>query len=57
MHVTCDKTALSDALSVCVHAVAAKSPIPALEGILFSVDKEKITLSGYPDEHPEKSAL
>ena len=47
MHVTCDKTALSDALSVCVHAVAAKSPIPALEGILFSVDKEKITLSGY----------
>lgn len=47
MHVTCDKNALSDALSVCVHAVASKSPIPALEGVLFSVDKEKITLSGY----------
>ena len=47
MHVTCDKNALSDALSVCVHAVASKSPIPALEGVLFSVNKEKITLSGY----------
>ena len=43
MHVICDKNALSDALSVCVHAVASKSPIPALEGVLFSVNKEKIT--------------
>lgn len=47
MHITCDKTILSDVLSICVHAVASKSSIPALEGILINADQEKITISGY----------
>ena len=50
MHITCDKNELSDALSICIHAVASKSPIPALEGILFSVNNDTITLCGYNNQ-------
>lgn len=47
MKFTCDKTTLQDAVSVCMHAVAAKSSIAVLEGILVIAGDDTITLSGY----------
>ncbi len=47
MQFTCDKTALTDALSVCIHATASKSAIVALEGILLTVREDTLTLCGY----------
>lgn len=47
MKLTCDRAALTDALSVCNHAVASKSPIPALEGIRLSVNRKRMTLCAF----------
>ena len=47
MKFTCEKNTLQDAVSVCLHAVAAKSSIAVLEGILVMAGDDTITLSGY----------
>ena len=46
MKFTCEKNTLQDAVSVCLHAVAAKSSIAVLEGILVQAADNTITLSG-----------
>lgn len=47
MKFTCDKNSLQDAVSVCLHAVAAKSSISVLEGILVMAGDDTVTLAGY----------
>ena len=47
MQITCDRTALTDALSVCIHAAASKSVIVALEGILMTTWEDTLTLCGF----------
>lgn len=47
MQLTCDKTLLTDALSICLHAVAAKSTIQTLEGVLLSAKPGQLTISGF----------
>ena len=46
MHFSCEKTVLNDAISVCIHAVASKSSVPALEGILITA-KSNVSMCGY----------
>ena len=43
---SCEKTLLQQAVSTVSRAVAAKSSIPALEGVLLEGDTQ-LTLSGY----------
>ena len=40
MKFSCEKELLNDAISHCLHAVAAKSSIPVLEGILIQADEQ-----------------
>ena len=46
MKFTCDKSELQQAVNICSRAVAAKSPLPALEGILINAG-EALRLTGY----------
>ena len=43
---SCEKVFLQSAIAVTSHAVAQKSSIPALEGLLLRADGE-LTVSGY----------
>ncbi len=47
MKFTIDKTTLSDALTNASKASAVRSTIPALEGVLVSLKKNEITITGY----------
>ena len=47
MNIVCDKTKLTEAVSVVSRAVSGKSTIPALEGILLKATENKLILSGY----------
>ena len=46
MKFTCEKAILGEAISVCIHAVAAKSTISVLEGLLITANDD-LTLCGY----------
>lgn len=46
MRFSCEKEILNDAISVCIHAVASKSSIPALEGLLITAEND-VSLCGY----------
>lgn len=46
MRFSCEKSILNDAISVCIHAVASKSSIPALEGLLITADTA-VSMCGY----------
>lgn len=46
MKFTCDKYELQQAVAVCSRATAAKSPVPALEGILITAG-DTLRLTGY----------
>ena len=47
MKFSCEKTLLQAAVTISSRAVAAKSSIPALEGILFQAGPAGLTVSGY----------
>ena len=47
MKFSCEKLLLLNAVSTASRAVAAKSSIPALEGLLFVCGGEELTVSGY----------
>lgn len=47
MILTCERTDLVDALSLCLHAIPSKSIIPTLEGVLFNVNKDRVKICGY----------
>lgn len=47
MKLTCDKTALADAISAAVRAVSSKSTYPALEGLLLTARDGELEISGY----------
>jgi len=47
MLLTCDKTTLTDALSICIHAAASKSTMPQLEGVLMTARDDNLTICGY----------
>lgn len=47
MHIICDKSKLTEAVSTVSRAVSSKSTLPALEGILLKASDGTITLSGY----------
>ena len=46
MKFSCEKAVLNEAISVCIHAVAAKSTISVLEGLLLTA-KDELTVCGY----------
>ena len=47
MKFSCEKLLLQNAVNTASRAVAAKSSIPALEGLLFVCSGERLTVSGY----------
>ena len=47
MKFTCEKALLQNAIAVTGRAVAQKSSIPALEGLLLRAGEEGLTVSGY----------
>lgn len=47
MNFSCEKALLNTAVATSARAVASKSSIPALEGILLEARNSKITLTGY----------
>ena len=47
MHFTCEKSVLQAAINTVSRAAAAKSPIPALEGILIEAGTGNVQLTGY----------
>ena len=46
MRFSCEKAILNDAISVCIHAVASKSSIAALEGLLITAEST-VSMCGY----------
>jgi len=46
MRITCEKHLLQNACNIAARATAAKSPIPALEGLQLSAE-DKLTIKGY----------
>ena len=46
IHFSCEKVLLQSAIAICSRAVAQKSSIPALEGLLLHVE-DQLTISGY----------
>ena len=44
---SCEKTLLKNAISVASPAVAAKSSIPALAGLLIQANSQELTISGF----------
>jgi len=47
MKFSCEKLLLQNAVNTASRAVAAKSSIPALEGLLLTCGSESLTVSGY----------
>ena len=47
MKFSCEKIVLQNAISTASRAVASKSSIPALEGLLLVCEKETLTVTGY----------
>ena len=47
MNFSCNRVELQAAVSIAAKAASAKSPIPALEGILIETGRDKIQLTGY----------
>lgn len=47
MKFSCAKDVLSDAISVCSHAVSAKASSPVLEGLLLQVKGSEVTMTGF----------
>lgn len=47
MKFSCEKLLLQNAVNTASRAVAAKSSIPALEGLLLTCGGEGLTVSGY----------
>ena len=47
MNFSCNRVELQAAVSIAAKAASAKSPIPALEGILIETGTDKIQLTGY----------
>ena len=47
MKFTCDKGELQEACAISTRAVPAKSPLPALEGLLIEAADNKVTVTGY----------
>ena len=47
MKFTCAKETLSEAISICSHAVSAKASTPILEGLLIRVQKGQVTMTGF----------
>lgn len=47
MKFTCEKSALTDAISIASRTVAVKSTIPALEGLLVEASANEAVISGY----------
>ena len=47
MKFTCAKDTLSEAISICSHAVSAKASTPILEGLLIKVQNGEVTLTGF----------
>ena len=47
MKFSCEKLLLQNAVNTASRAVAAKSSIPALEGLLLTCGGESLTISGY----------
>ena len=47
MKFSCEKLLLQNAVNTASRAVAAKSSIPALEGLLLTCGGESLTVSGY----------
>ena len=47
MKFTCTKSELQSAVSIAAKAASAKSPIPALEGILIETGIDAVKLTGY----------
>lgn len=47
MKFTCAKETLSEAISICSHAVSAKASTPILEGLLIRVHKGEVTITGF----------
>ena len=47
MLLTCDKTTLTDALSICIQAAASKSTMPQLAGVLMTASDDNLTICGY----------
>ena len=47
MNITCDKKAVQAAVITVARAAAAKSPVPAMEGILFETDGDVLKLTAY----------
>jgi DNA polymerase-3 subunit beta len=47
MKFTCSKDTLSEAISICSHAVSAKASTPILEGLLIRVQNGEVTMTGF----------
>ena len=47
MKFTCSKETLSEAISICSHAVSAKASTPILEGLLIRVETGEVTMTGF----------
>ena len=47
MKFTCAKDTLSEAISICSHAVSAKASTPILEGLLIRVQRGQVTMTGF----------
>lgn len=47
MKFCCEKTLLTNTLTMAARVVSARSTLPVLEGVLISAEKEKISITGY----------
>ena len=47
MKFSCDRSLLLAGLTIAARAAAAKSPIPALEGLLLTAEEEELVITGY----------
>lgn len=46
MRFSCEKSTLSDAIAVCIHAVGSKTTSPVMEGLLITAEND-VTMSGF----------
>ena len=53
----CDRSELTDAIAGVAKAVTQKSSVPALEGILFSAQGDRLTVTGYDLEIGIKTSI
>ncbi len=57
MKIVCDKNQLNEAIQTVQRAVATKSNLPSVEGILFSATYDTLTLTGYDFEMGIKTTI